>query len=172
MIMCTPSYQRLRAFGYNASHNMKVLVFIALSIVTLTSCTHNNGDIGPWFGTWHLESVDIDGSPEPDYEGNIFWGFQSEVIFLTRVPVNEPGIHSVEKRFGTWREADKTLYLKFAYNDNNDQEGYQYHAFEELHFPYGTETALAIIKAPGRKAILQYTAPDGHSYTYKIKKQS
>ncbi|MBD5225270.1 MAG: lipocalin family protein [Bacteroidales bacterium] len=146
--------------------------FVTMLLAVLTSCTRNNGDIGPWFGTWHLESIMVDGNPEVEYENNIFWAFQSEVIFLTRVPVDSPGMHTVEKRFGTWREADGTLYLKFAYSDNSDTEGYQYHAFEELHFPYGSETPLSIIKAPGREAVLQYTDADGHVYTYTIKKQS
>ena len=30
-------------------------------MVTLSSCTHNNGDIGPYFGTWKLLSINVDG---------------------------------------------------------------------------------------------------------------
>ncbi len=147
-------------------------ILALMFFMMISSCTRNNGDIGPWFGTWHLESILVDGTPEVNYENNIFWAFQSEVIFLTRVPVDKPGSHTVEKRFGTWRETDGILYLKFAYNDDKDTEGYQYHAFDELHFPYGSETPLSILKAPGRTAVLQYNAPDGHTYTYTIKKQS
>lgn len=143
----------------------------ALILIISNSCTRNNGDIGPWFGTWHLESIMVDGNPEVNYENNIFWAFQSEVIFLTRVPVGKPGMHTVEKRFGTWRETEGMLYLKFAYADDRDTDGYQYHAFEELHFPYGAETPLSILKTPGKRAVLQYAAPDGHNYTYTIKKQ-
>ena len=31
-------------------------------MLALGSCTRNHGDIGPWFGTWHVESITVGGA--------------------------------------------------------------------------------------------------------------
>ena len=49
---------------------MKRTVYISCMIFVVLSfcgCTHNNGDIGPWFGQWKVERIDKDGMPDPDY---------------------------------------------------------------------------------------------------------
>ena len=53
----------------------KALRIIAAVVMTAISgsCTHNNGDIGPWFGEWKLTSIEIDGSPDAAYKANTFW---------------------------------------------------------------------------------------------------
>ena len=43
-------------------------------------CTHNNGDIGPLFGTWALDCMSIDGEPQPQPED-----VQSFLLFLSNV---------------------------------------------------------------------------------------
>ena len=35
----------------------------------MSGCTHNNGDIGPWFGTWQVTGIDADGAPLAEYDG-------------------------------------------------------------------------------------------------------
>ena len=37
------------------------ILIIMLSMAALSSCTHNNGDIGPYFGTWKMLSIEVDG---------------------------------------------------------------------------------------------------------------
>jgi lipoprotein len=137
----------------------------------LCGCTRNNGDIGPWFGTWHLTSVEINGEDETGYMGNIFWAFQNNIIQLTLVPVDEEGNHEQIRRFGTWAEENGTLLVCFEYNDDTDPAGWEYRPFEELHIPYKGVTSLAVIKKPGSETVLRYTADDGAVYTYKLKKQ-
>lgn len=148
-------------------------LFLCCMMVPFTGCTRNNGDIGPWFGTWHLMSIEAYGVPEDGYDGDIFWAFQNDVIAMTRVNTADNGMHSTGKSrvHGTWREDDGALFLNFTYNDDADTEGYQYRPFEELHLPYMEVSRLVIVKSPGREMILNYTAADGTVYTYTLKKQ-
>ncbi|MDE6525025.1 MAG: lipocalin-like domain-containing protein, partial [Paramuribaculum sp.] len=57
---------------------------VILSVVALTmlsaGCTRNNGDIGPWFGTWQVTRIDVDGVPADCYRGNVVMKFQSHVM--------------------------------------------------------------------------------------------
>ncbi|MBO4723487.1 MAG: lipocalin-like domain-containing protein [Muribaculaceae bacterium] len=91
-------------------------IYIILSIATLlslTSCTHNNGDIGYWFGLWHLDSIEIDGTPAADYEGNIYFMFQGKVFCIRCVDeVN----HDYTESFAQWQESDdhQSMTLTFA----------------------------------------------------------
>ena len=67
------------------------------TLLVLGSCTRNHGDIGPWFGTWHVESINVDGAPVT-VEGDYFFQFQSKVFRVSQVGGHE---HLVES-FGTW----------------------------------------------------------------------
>ncbi len=84
----------------------------AFSLI-LPACTHNNGDIGIWFGTWHVEKVTTahDDQPVPDYKGNFYMQFQSKVI---RITANDT-LHNHEQSFGTWEadEANHRLHINF-----------------------------------------------------------
>ena len=42
---------------------------IALAVVALLmlgSCSKNNGDIGYWFGLWHVDAIEVNGEPSND----------------------------------------------------------------------------------------------------------
>lgn len=143
---------------------------VALMLVS-GGCTRNNGNIGAWFGTWHLEAIEADGVADVDYAGNIFWSFQNDVLQLTRVPVGDPGNHEAERRFGTWTEHGDVMELCFAYKSDSDPEGWEYHPFEVLHMPYGGVSSLRIVKQPAGETVLSYTSEEGTVYVYKLKKQ-
>ncbi len=57
----------------------------ALILSLLSSCRMNNGDIGDFFGTWYMESMTVDGEPNPELpHERLFWSFQLTItIALT-----------------------------------------------------------------------------------------
>ncbi len=92
-----------------------VLGFVAT--VLLSACTHNNGDIGIWFGTWHVSKIArvVDGEPVQGYEGHHFMQFQSGVVRV----VATDSLHNFEQSFGMWD--DKTEGLLHVYFPDDDQ---------------------------------------------------
>jgi len=62
-------------------------------------CTQNNGDIGEWFGEWHLRSIEINGTDDASYTGDVLWKFQNNIVEM--VVVNDTG-HSHTEHYGTW----------------------------------------------------------------------
>ena len=69
-------------------------------MTVVASCTSNNGDIGPWFGTWKVTEVRCDSEVEEQYAGNMFFKFQSSVFEV--LVVNDH--HFSDTAFGEWRE--------------------------------------------------------------------
>lgn len=81
--------------------------------LSLTGCMQHNGNIGDWFGTWKLESMSVDGVDSPDYDGNIFFQFQTDVVRMVEVDTERPATR--RECFGRWNENDRTLTLDFSY---------------------------------------------------------
>lgn len=90
--------------------SLKLLVLAALC---LTGCMQHNGDIGYWFGTWHLESISVNGTDDPLYEGNFFFQFQTDKVRLSRISTTYPEL--LDECFGRWAQTDNTLTLDFSY---------------------------------------------------------
>lgn len=79
----------------------KTLYILSLLALLLTaSCTRNHGDIGPWFGTWHVETITADGTPVT-VVGDYFFQFQSGVFRVSQVYGHEQLVES----FGTWDDS-------------------------------------------------------------------
>ncbi len=76
---------------------IQVILFTALMIIA-AGCTHNNGDIGPWFGIWYLERMEIDGVDDPDYDGDVILKFQGSVL---ETQVIDPYAYNFG-RFASW----------------------------------------------------------------------
>lgn len=76
-------------------------------LMTLNACTHNNGDIGVWFGSWHVEKIAnvATGEPVEGYDGRYFMQFQSSVIRI----VATDSLHNYEQSFGMWDDSDEGL---------------------------------------------------------------
>jgi hypothetical protein len=84
-------------------------IFSIITVVlSLGSCTRNHGDIGPWFGTWHVESITA-GSQTVNVEGDYFFQFQSKVFRVSQVADHEQLVES----FGTWNETDGKMAIDF-----------------------------------------------------------
>ena len=89
---------------------MKKTLFIisVLSVLVLASCTRNHGDIGIWFGTWHVEQITAGGTPV-NVEGDYFFQFQSKVFRVSQVYGHEQLIDS----YGTWDENGDKMTISF-----------------------------------------------------------
>ena len=89
---------------------MKKTLFIisVLSVLVLASCTRNHGDIGIWFGTWHVEQITADCTPK-NVIGDYFFQFQSKVFRVSQVYGHEQLIDS----YGTWDENGDKMTISF-----------------------------------------------------------
>lgn len=148
-------------------HTLTLALITAAIAMIHTGCTHNNGDIGPWFGTWHLDSVTIDGKTDGEYQGNIFWCFQSDVI---RMVVVDDATHTRSDHWGTWSEDDNQLFLKYTYSDDTYKPGQGvYSPAHGIGLASGV-TALTITSGPGSGLKLTHTLTTGETYTYVLSK--
>lgn len=142
-----------------------ILLLVAGISAVFIGCTHNDGDIGPFFGTWKLESVTIDGTEDSAYrEHNIFWQFQSSVFCMRRVYSN----HNQENSWATWYDADGFLYVDYSHSDDSDNTG-RYTPFAEMHFESGLNR-LEIKSLSRRKMRLEMVSPSGTVCRYTLKK--
>ena len=78
---------------------LKLLIIPLLAMLVLASCTRNHGDIGIWFGTWHVEQITAGGTPVI-VEGDYFFQFQSHVFRVSNVGAHEQVVES----YGSWQE--------------------------------------------------------------------
>lgn len=85
-----------------------VMMIYMLTAVT-SGCTHNNGDIGPLFGQWHVTAIDIDGSPAGGYNGNVYWSFQNHTVEVKAIYP----YHEYQQGFGNWTLDQDMLALSF-----------------------------------------------------------
>lgn len=141
---------------------------ILMCVMVLSSCTHNNGDIGNYFGTWKLQEIAIDGEKDTAYEGNVFWKFQNQVISMVRV--NEV-LHSTSESFGTWSEVDSNvLILDFSHSDDNHVQGSSFYSpLPETYLPKG-QSQLSIVSQTSTQMHLSYLDADGREIGYMFKK--
>ena len=65
-------------------------------MILLSACTRNHGDIGIWFGTWHVEQITAGGTPV-NVEGDYFFQFQNKVVRVSQV----------------WEEGDGKMTISF-----------------------------------------------------------
>ena len=153
-------------------------MFVMILVMTgFCGCTRNNGDIGPWFGTWKLTEITIDGTADAGYKGNIFWKFQNDVFEMVRVNTNSVDTYA-DTHYATWNEDNGYIFVNFSnYDDNNPPaEGASgngiYAPFLETHFIVGGVTQLKIESQSGSDAYFTFTSPeDGKTYGYRLKKQ-
>ena len=85
-----------------------LITIICAMLLLLGACTRNHGDIGIWFGTWHVEQITAGGTPV-NVEGDYFFQFQSSVFRVSQVYGHENLVES----FGTWEEGDGKMTISF-----------------------------------------------------------
>lgn len=144
---------------------MKKTLSYTLSLVIVLlmgSCTRNHGDIGPWFGTWHVESITVSGGiyqyiVPVNVEGDYFFQFQSKVFRVSQVYGHEQLVES----FGTWDEDGNTMAIDFP-----DSTVYY------IEMP-GLEAHNAFTVTTASSGDVTFTKTDntGVIYAYRLKKQ-
>ena len=125
-------------------------------VLVIGSCTRNHGDIGLWFGTWHVESITAGGMPIT-FEGDYFFQFQSKVFRVSQVTGHENTVES----FGTWDENGDKMTIDFPDPDvfYIEMPGL------EAHNEYTVTTTSS------RNVTFTKTDNTGVIYTYYLKKQ-
>ncbi len=144
-----------------------IRIFVAaIMAIAASACTHNNGDIGPWYGLWKLESLEVDGSPAPDYDGNQFWAFQNDIVQIDEVIDDMLYIRHV----ATWRREGDILLIDFTHYDSNapSTDG-NYAPPANLGLEPDAVNALAIESLGGRRITLSHDT-GGKVYTYRLRK--
>ncbi|MDE7136394.1 MAG: lipocalin-like domain-containing protein [Muribaculaceae bacterium] len=145
---------------------ISILLFLAV-IISTPGCTQNDGDIGPWFGTWRLEQIIIDGTPDNDYNRDIIWKFQADVISM--VVVNDV-THTAISSWGTWTHTDNTLTLNFTYSDTDNPAGsYKYAPPAATYLPPAI-SLLQVVSLSKGEIVLEYVSEQNINYIYKLAK--
>lgn len=130
------------------------------------SCTHNNGDIGVWFGQWKLTKIEIDGEDDCAYKENIFWDFQSSVIGIKEV-INDKIYYGC---IGSWEDKGDCIILNFTHTDDDSPESDpRYTPPRDLHFTRDILT-LSVLHLSHSHIRLRYIDDKGAAYTYYLKK--
>lgn len=135
----------------------KNMILLA-AMLMVASCTTNNGDIGPWFGTWRVTEITTDGVADADYRGNMFFKFQSTVFEMLLVYDD----HGTENRFGVWNDDGKGT-LTVSFPDANHEPLPQSHMRAE-------QNVLTFNGVQSSGFVLRLGSPDGHVYTYRLVK--
>lgn len=143
------------------------IILLVVAMTAISSCTHNNGDIGPWFGIWKLTDLKVNGTTDPGYEGNVFWSFQTNIFQMKEVITDGTGQWS-DERWGSWEESDGDLILSFTYSSQSTPEPGTgvYHPLSGMYLPTNQAVHLDIVKYPDSKMELAYTTDDGNQITY------
>ncbi|MCM1505013.1 MAG: lipocalin-like domain-containing protein [Muribaculum sp.] len=144
-----------------------ICTIIAITAIFTIGCTHNNGDIGPYFGTWKLLDIEVDGLPLEEYKENIFWQFQSDVFCMRGVLPH----HDTDVRWGSWEEAsDDILILNFSHHDDSHETGSTMYSPLPLTGLEATVNRLDILYVSNSKMTLTYRTSKGAVYCYRLKK--
>lgn len=125
-------------------------------LLTLGSCTRNHGDIGIWFGTWHVEQITAAGTPV-NVVGDYFFQFQNKVFRVSQVYGHEQLVES----FGTWDEDGDKMTISFP------DETVFYIEMPGLEAYNG----FTVITDSSKNVTLTKTDAEGVVYAYHLKKQ-
>ncbi len=128
------------------------IILAVVALMSLSGCTHNNGDIGYWFGQWHLDSIEVNGVPVPDYDGNTYFLFQGKVFCMRCV---DEARHYYADSYAQWQESDdhQSVTLNFA----DDRYLPTINPLVQLE----TFTRLTVVMLTREKMVLEHT----HSVT-------
>lgn len=121
---------------------MLYMLCVMTAVLMGESCSRNNGDIGVWFGLWKVESIEVDGEPAADYDGNVFFQFQGKVFNMRKITEH----HVYTDCFGNWEEKGETLKLTFPDD--------RYVPFSETRM--GAECTLSIEKKSGSEIEMSF----------------
>lgn len=147
---------------------MRILkLLIMTACLGLSGCMQHNGRIGDWFGTWKLTEIEVNGSKDTEYDDNIFFQFQTDVVRIVEVDVSTS--NSFKDCFGSWSDREATLVLDFGYTADNMDAGFTPPAITRLG---REENILRVSKESSRAMTWTLQKPDSdQTVTYRLKKQ-
>ncbi len=142
-------------------------ILLLVLLLATGGCTRNNGDIGPLFGNWRLDSMKADGEEVELYDDTTLlyvWAFQSSLVKIQTVqPHND-----YRWAMGTWTLEGNTLSLDFNHTDIDGD--YNYSPPAPLHLEGHGITPLHVTTLTGSCLKAEYTAPTGVKYEYTLHK--
>ena len=138
--------------------NLYISSLFVLILSLCVGCTHNNGDIGPFFGKWKMQRMTINGVDDASYKCNVFWSFQSSTIGFIRV-VSDTRYNDT---FGNWAVDDAYTTMRLSFPDEI------FPPFSELQLE--RESELEIVKIKGPEMILKFITKDSDEIVYYLEK--
>ena len=138
---------------------LKILI-VAFVCLLAQSCTCNDGDIGPLWGTWRVTELEINNEKVEDYSGTLYFCFQASV-YVQRYVYEE--IHGKDEVTAAWDYEGDDLLIYFS-------------GVNGSHKPLAItgmqigENLVEVVKSSGDNMTLSYENPDGVVYTYYLKK--
>lgn len=145
-----------------------ILYFIGIILALMsTGCTKTDGDIGDWFGSWHLETIIINGEEETSYTDNpeIMFSFQGNIFnaaYMERAEI-----------YGSWSYAGEILTLVANYNAGSGSSvPYLFNPFPvAMHLPADVDMVeITVTEINGRTMQWQYIDQNGRLLTYNFRK--
>lgn len=156
-VISLPITMKTKIFSY--------ILLISVLFFPMQSCMQWNGDIGDWFGSWHLESMYIDGEQDTGYKGDIMVSFQGKIVNLAYMEVGEI--------YAAWSYAGMTLTLIAGYEAGSGASmPSRFDPFPiALHFPKGEDMVEVVVTSMTNKSMQwQYIDAQGQLITYNFKK--
>lgn len=149
---------------------MKKLIslFVVLSIfLSLESCTQPDGYIGKWFGSWHLESILINGETDTLYSQNpnIMFSFQGNIFHCLYLESAEI--------YGSWTYEGEilTLIAKSLSGGGANQSQYFNPFPVVMYLPANVEQVEITVTSITNKTMQwQYIDQNGQLLTYNFRK--
>ncbi len=135
-------------------------ITLLVAVLCVAGCSHNNGDIGYWFGLWHLDSIEIDGTTDTEYDGNTYFMFQGKVFGIRCVDeVN----HSSTDSFAQWQESDDHQAMTLTFVDS------RFAPTISSHVPLEAVTTFTVVTLTDKDMVLQHTfSTTGTVRTYHL----
>ena len=140
---------------------MKHIQMLLLAVMlTAAACTHNNGDIGNWFGTWAVDEISVDGTAvnlDPSDQGTAYFiQFQTSMVCLRHTDARHNGGES----YGTWQENGDQFTIDFPDEHARDV----YLPGLEVH------NSFMITSRTGNNVVMETIGSDGKRYRYTLRK--
>lgn len=143
-------------------------IFLFLLLVAAGSCTKYGGDIGPWFGSWHLEEILINGEPDESYASNqksqVMVSFQGDIFNMAYLNGSEI--------YGSWSYAGEVLTLEAGYNAGSGHYSSGFDPYPTvLYFPADvSQVEITVTKINGKTMQWQLIDQSGRLITYNWRK--
>lgn len=150
----------------------KILLFICLIILLVSSgCTRPEGDIGDWFGSWHLEEMLIDGELDEQYAQYQEHDIRQVMISFHGDIFNIAYINGGFEQYGSWSYAGEILTLIVEHYDLIENNPWFNPYPSVLHFPADVEQVEITVTQIGSKTMQwQLIDQNGRLITYNFRK--